>query len=131
MTIRISPSPEVNFTAVSRNRYFAKNVQARDNLEFIVEIHFEHETLKPDATGSPTWERIRVADEDQEKLQFFADTCNELFRIINQIVDEEKNSGLLKALFGSSKRSYLYNYYDDLCNRASGEWITVHGRWNG
>lgn len=131
MLIRIYPSPEVSFSDIGGARFFAKNVQAWDNLEFVVVIHFKYEVLKPDATGSPTWERMRVADEDQEKLKFFADTCNDLFGIINQIVEEQKEFGIIKAIFGRSRRDDLYRKYDEICKRASGEWITVYGRWDG
>lgn len=131
MSVKIYPSPEVSFTLISNTQFFAKNVQARENLEFIVEIHFEYELLKPDAHGSPSWERMQVAQEDQAKLQFFANTCNELFQVINRIVESERTGGLLKAVLGGANRSALYKEYDDLCSRASGDLITVHGRWNG
>lgn len=127
MSIQIYPSKDVSFADTGINEFFAKNVQTSQNLEFVVNLHFEWENLPPDSKSRMFWDRMRVSPQDQEKLEFFAHTTNQLFRIIDRIVEIEQNGGILKQ-FGR-ERANLYKQYDQVCKNASGEWITVHGRW--
>ena len=128
MSIKIFLSADVNFNDTGSAGFFAKNVQARDNLEFMIELHFEYDVLPPDSQGTPYWERMRVSQENKQKLRFFADTSNHLFQLIDRIVDIEKNGSIWKLIF-SGERSKLYKQYDEFCKNSSGDWITVHGRW--
>ena len=134
MSIDIYPSPDVSFTLVSNRDFFAKNVKTNSNLEFVIELNFDFEILPPDENGNPIWKRMRATEENIAKLEFFAEASNGLFQIINKILLEERDrrdGGLQKTIFGASKLSNLYREYDDYCKRASNEFLTVYGRWNG